>query len=109
MRTNLSLAGQFKAAYKAMVESIEDGRIRFKGPEKEKLALRLEDSRKAFVESYQQMNLRVRDRYRGIEKDVYEKEHPGRIDAQKMKVSLQIARDGAAPLYRPGHSLQISL
>jgi hypothetical protein len=60
--------------------------MRFKGGEKDKMALKMQDARKTFIKSYEQMNVRVRGLLRAIEKDVYEKDHPGRIEAKKMKV-----------------------
>ena len=63
LKADSNLQKEFDAAYKSMVLVIEEGRMRFKGVENDKLNLKTP--------------------FRAIAKQVYEKAHPGRIEKQQ--------------------------
>ena len=94
MQVHKSLSAEFKAAYKVMVEEIEEGRMRFRKSEREKLALRLQDARRVAVESFRKAQVRVQGEFTAIEVEAYEEMHPGRIAAKKMKVERTLCEDG---------------
>ena len=83
LRADSNLQKQFDAAYKIMVQVIEEGRIRFKGKEKDKINLQLADARKASVKTYNRAELNLKTPFRAIVKQVYEKAHPGRIEKKR--------------------------
>jgi hypothetical protein len=86
VKTDPSLLKQFKAAYAEMVKIVMEGRIRFRGDQKGKCKLRLENARKTVVTAYRQSQLNVKSKFRGVLRDVYEKDHPGRIQKKGLKV-----------------------
>ena len=86
MKVNPKLAKEFRAAYAEMVKIIEEGRIRFKQGAKGEVSMRLEKARKQTVSVFSRSQLEVKSKFRGVLKSVYEKRHPGRIQAKQMKV-----------------------
>ena len=77
---------EFKAAYAGMVKVIEEGRLRFKGSEKDKLKMSLDQIRKEALKEYNKAEMHIKVPHRGIDRDVYEAKHPGRIEAKGLKV-----------------------
>ena len=59
LNADSNLQKQFDAAYKSMVLVIEEGRMRFKGAEKDKINLRLADARKKSVTTYAKAELNL--------------------------------------------------
>ena len=59
LKADSNLQKEFDAAYKSMVLVIEEGRMRFKGVEKDKLNLRLADARKKSVTTYAKAELNL--------------------------------------------------
>ena len=94
MQVQKPLSAEFKAAYKVMVEEIEEGRMRFRKAGRDKLALRLQDARRVAVESFRKAQVRVQGQYTAIEVEAYEEMHRGRIAAKKMKVERTLCADG---------------
>ena len=60
LKADSNLQKEFDAAYKSMVQVIEEGRMRFKGVEKDKLNLRLADARKKSVTTYAKAELNLK-------------------------------------------------
>jgi hypothetical protein len=85
-RTNKPLAAEFMGAYKEMISVIEEGRLRFRHTEKDKVALRLQEARKVVVSMYQKTELDLKRKYKAAFKEVYEAKYPGRIAEMKMKI-----------------------
>ena len=86
MRGNKQMQLEFQAAYKDMVRVLEDGKMRFKGNERDKVRVRCEEVRKAAVNAYQKSEVVVRNKFRAVEVGKYEEQFPGRIKAKNMKV-----------------------
>ncbi len=86
VKADQTLQKQFKAAYEEMVKIVTEGRIRFRAGEREKCKLRLESARKTVVTAHRTSQLTVTTKFRGVVKETYDKEHPGRIARQGLKV-----------------------
>jgi hypothetical protein len=86
VKTDPSVMKQFRAAYAEMVAIVREGRMRFRGDAKGKCKLRLETAQRTVVTAYRSSQLNVKAKFRGVLKDVYEKEHPGRIEKKNLKV-----------------------
>ena len=86
VKADSSLLKQFKAAYVEMVKIVTEGRMRFRGDQKGKCKMRLDTARKTVVSTYRSSQLNVKTKFRGVLKDVYEKQHPGRIQRKNLKV-----------------------
>ena len=87
LQSDTNLQREFDAAYKAMVAIIEEGRMRFRLGEKEKVNLRLEEARKTTVKTFAKTELNLKTTFRAVERTVYERAHPGRIEKRGMKVA----------------------
>jgi hypothetical protein len=86
VKTDPALLKQFRADYREMVAIVREGRMRFRGDAKGKCKLRLETAQRTVVTAYRSSQLNVKAKFRGVLKDVYEKEHPGRIEKKNLKV-----------------------
>ena len=84
MKADPKLASEFKAAYTEMVSAIEEGRMKFR--DKGAIQMRLMDAREREVKSFAATQLEARQKYRGVEKETYEKQYPGRIKEKNMIV-----------------------
>ena len=67
--------------------------MRFKGGERDRVKMRLEKVRQSVVTAYKKSEIQVKVPHRGIEKSVYERKYPGRIEAKGMKV-IRIQAEG---------------
>ena len=70
-----------------MVRIVTEGRVPFRGDQKGKCRLRLENARKTVVTAYRNSQLNVKSKFRGVLKDVYEKKYLGRITRKGLKVA----------------------
>ena len=68
---------------------LENGKLRFRGGEKDKAKMRLVKVAAEAVETYKKQQIVGRCGYKAIEKHVYEKRFPGRIKAKGLKVATQ--------------------
>jgi len=87
LQSDTNLQREFDAAYKTMVAIIEEGRMRFRLGEKERVNLRLEEARKTTVKTFAKTELNLKTPFRAVERTVYERAHPGRIEKRGMKVA----------------------
>jgi len=67
--------------------------MRFRASEKSNVNMRLESARQQVVKAYTQSQLEVRTKFRGVLREKYEQQHPGRIQAKGMKV-IKAKADG---------------
>eukprot|EP00959_Pyramimonas_sp_CCMP1952_P049393 1031771-Pyramimonas_sp.AAC.1 len=85
------LMRKFKAAYSEMVKVVEEGTMRFRDDKKHGVSLRIQDAVTKSVKTYNKTELQVKATLKGIERHIYEKDHPGRIEKEKMRVEKVFA------------------
>ena len=87
MRDDNKLTAEFKAAYTEMVKVIESGVMKFGPHEKQRASMRLQKARNMTVQVYEKQQIELKRKYTAVEKSIYEKEHPGRIEKAGLQVT----------------------
>ena len=70
-----------------MVGVMEDGRMRSKGSENDKVSTRLGEARQLSVNTKQKSEVQLNTPFRAIAKDTYENGHSGRIQRNGFNVA----------------------
>ena len=87
LKHSTDLSHEFKGARAEMVKLLNEGVVRFRGTEK---TGRIQAAAKRSLQAFKQNQVEVVSRYKAVDKDKYEKEHPGRIQRENLRTTTKM-------------------